>query len=162
MFRAKRRCEMCSAVEGERHHDNTVDWDALPLLDRRLVTLNTINVEGKPKLVCMLCEEGLRGMPIVSIINFPYMTDSDAFFWFKVPDGFFPNDFRYELPEEIRVNNAGTGISFEVFCIPTKRGHMIDFHGPFDTEAECNRTLTGWPARYHNPITKYHTVPNRT
>jgi hypothetical protein len=135
MVREKRRCEMCSAVEGELHHDNTVDWDALPLLDRRLVTLNTINVEGKPKLVCMLCEEGLRGIPIVSIIMFPYMTDSDVFFWFRVPEGFAPNDFRYELPEEIRITTSG--ISFEVFCITTKQGHMIEFHGPFETEAEC-------------------------
>ena len=56
----KRWCEMCGAVEGERHRDNTVDWSAYPLLDRRNVTLNTINVEGKPKLVCMLCEQGWR------------------------------------------------------------------------------------------------------
>lgn len=60
----KRRCELCFAIEGEPHHVAVVDWSTYSLMDRWKVKLNTINVEGKPTLLCILCEHGIRDLAL--------------------------------------------------------------------------------------------------
>jgi hypothetical protein len=64
------------------------------------------------------------------ITHVKIMTDGNAFFWFKVPEGTPPNDYRLDAST---IRKTEPGFALEV------AGLTIELHGPFESEAECQK-----------------------